>query len=111
MSLHCVFGEESIHSILLCLTCCSGTGTTLPFRCLEGSYELGSFVGSQVLPDITQKDALGRLWARGTIDANICARRRNDTGRLLGTAFVARDVVEVAKSLGEDDMVRYWGKL
>ncbi|OAQ72013.1 peptidase S33, tripeptidyl-peptidase [Pochonia chlamydosporia 170] len=86
-----------------------GTGTTLPFRCLEGSYELGSFVSSQVLPDITQKDALGRLWARGTIDANICARRRNDTGRLLGTAFVARDVVEIAKSLGEDDMVRYWG--
>lgn len=57
------------------------------------------------------KADLGRQWARGTITANKCAEMQNKTGRLISTAFVARDMVEVAEALGEDGMLRYWGEL
>jgi hypothetical protein len=54
--------------------------------------------------------ALGRLWARGAIDADICFKKANETGRLIGTAFVARDLISVVDALEEDGMSRYWGE-
>lgn len=33
----------------------------------------------------------------------------NVTGELIGTAFVARDMVEIIDALGEDGLLRYWG--
>jgi hypothetical protein len=54
--------------------------------------------------------ALGRLWTRGVINANLCLRKANETGRLIGTAFVARDLISVVDALDEDGMLRYWGK-
>jgi hypothetical protein len=54
--------------------------------------------------------ALGRLWARGEINANICFKKANETGRLIGTAFVARDLISVVDALDEDGLLRYWGE-
>lgn len=54
--------------------------------------------------------ALGRLWARGAVNAKICYENGNKTGGLLGTAFVARDLMSVVDALDEDGMLRYWGK-
>lgn len=55
--------------------------------------------------------AVGRLWARGTIDAQNCYAYANKTGGLISTAFVARDLISVVDALEEDGMLRYWGEL
>jgi hypothetical protein len=34
---------------------------------------------------------------------------RESIGSLLGTAFVARDLIQVVDGLEEDGMLRYWG--
>jgi hypothetical protein len=54
--------------------------------------------------------ALGRLWTRGTINAHLCYQKSKATGSLIGTAFVARDLISVVDALGEDGMLRYWGE-
>jgi hypothetical protein len=54
--------------------------------------------------------ALGRLWTRGTINAELCFQKSKATGSLIGTAFVARDLISVVDALGEDGMLRYWGE-
>jgi hypothetical protein len=53
--------------------------------------------------------ALGRLWARGAIDAHLCLENANETGALISTAFVARDLISIVDGLEEDGMLRYWG--
>lgn len=64
----------------------------------------------KAVPPVKDKRGLGHFWARANILADQCARRQNDTGELLGTAFTARDLLSVAESLGEDGLLRYWGE-
>jgi len=54
--------------------------------------------------------ALGRLWTRGAINAELCFQKSNETGSLIGTAFVARDLISVVDAIDEDGMLRYWGE-
>lgn len=54
--------------------------------------------------------SLGTLWARGSIISQECFRNSNETGSLISTAFVARDLMSVVDALGEDGMLRYWGE-
>jgi hypothetical protein len=42
--------------------------------------------------------------------ADTCAAAQNETGTLLGTAFVARDMMRIVDALGEDGLLRFWGK-
>lgn len=44
--------------------------------------------------------------------SNICREknRDNERGGLIGTAFVARDLMSVVDALGEDGMLRFWGE-
>ena len=54
--------------------------------------------------------ALGRAWGAGKVLSDACLVAQNRTGRFLGTAFVARDIIRVIDALGEDGMLRYWGQ-
>jgi hypothetical protein len=65
---------------------------------------------NELLPGNSSDVALGRIWARGTINANICFEKSNKTGHLIGTAFVARDLISVVDALEEDGLLRYWGE-
>lgn len=65
---------------------------------------------ANVFADPSQMDKLGRLWAAASIHAKSCATGQADTGRFVGTSFVARDIMSVANALGEDGMIRYWGQ-
>ena len=53
--------------------------------------------------------ALGYIWGAKQIAGEKCLLDAGDTGELLGTAFVARDIIRVVDALGEDGMVRYLG--
>lgn len=55
--------------------------------------------------------AVGLQWANGENLADLCYERLKDIGSYVGTAFVARDLINVAEALGEDGMLRYYGRL
>lgn len=85
-----------------------GTGNTLPFSCTDNDIE-GDTMLSELILGNSSDVALGRLWTRGTINAELCFQKSKATGSLIGTAFVARDLISVVDALGEDGMLRYWG--
>jgi hypothetical protein len=49
-------------------------------------------------------------WANAGITANDCLTAQNLTGEFLGSAFDARDWMSVVDALGEDGLLRYYGK-
>lgn len=53
--------------------------------------------------------AMGELWANTGAWGNIC-EANDDIGEYVGTAFVARDLMQVVDALDEDGKLRYWGK-
>lgn len=46
----------------------------------------------------------------GKVIADGCYANSGQIGELLGTAFVARDAIQIVDALGEDGLLRYWGK-
>ncbi|KAK4552957.1 hypothetical protein LTR86_009881 [Recurvomyces mirabilis] len=92
-----------------------GTGFTIPFQC--DVSELGSTASPS-----NSKRSLGELVSINTTEAflnggwdyagqtaNLCYAQANKTGSLIGTAFVARDMMEIVEALGEDGLLRYYG--
>ncbi|KAK4183197.1 TAP-like protein-domain-containing protein [Podospora australis] len=89
-----------------------GTGNTMLFSCYDNQTERDlisakypdKIVGplDMVIPD---------LFAGRQAVSNICEQRYNGSrnGTLIGTAFVARDMIEVVDALNEDGLLRYWG--
>jgi hypothetical protein len=85
-----------------------GTNDTLLFDCY-GSPEARATI--PIPPSGNSSNtARGQIWAEATVRANTCAIAGNDTGRFLGTAFLARDHHAVATAMGEGNSFRYWGK-
>lgn len=87
----------------------SGTGNTIPLSCTDNDIELSNILSELVLGNSSDV-ALGRIWARGAINAELCFQKSNATGSLIGTAFTARDLISVVDALDEDGMLRYWGE-
>ncbi|RYP62594.1 hypothetical protein DL771_009673 [Monosporascus sp. 5C6A] len=85
-----------------------GTGNTIPFWCYENDAEM-IWAAHEVQPSNSSEVMLGRQWARAAIDAHMCFERAAETGSLISTAFVARDLMSVAEALEEDGLLRYWG--
>lgn len=56
----------------------------------------------------SSKDALEELWNATGIAAEACYERNKPTGDLIGSAFVARDLLRVSEALGQKEL-NYWG--
>lgn len=83
-----------------------GTGNTLPFFC--GNDSLNYFSpNSGNSSDV----ALGQIWANGAALSDNCLINNRQTGELIGTAFVARDMMQIVDALGEDGLLNYWGEM
>ncbi|KAK1566209.1 uncharacterized protein LY79DRAFT_584920 [Colletotrichum navitas] len=83
-----------------------GTGNTLPFSCFEDEQEkLSYFMKNPKSSDKT----LARLWATAKLFADKCYERNKEIGGLVGSAFVARDLMKIVDALGKDGLLRYWG--
>ena len=39
-----------------------------------------------------------------------CSTEAKSIGELVGTAFTARDMMQIVDALGGDGLLRYWGK-
>lgn len=80
-----------------------GTGKN-QFSCGEGAESLLS-------PSIgTSPDVLDQVWAKRASLAESCYSASNQTGGLVGTAFTARDMMQIVDALGEDGLLNYWGE-
>lgn len=50
-----------------------------------------------------------KAWHDGGVLATACYETFKETGHLYGTAFVARDMLQIVDALGEDGKLRFWG--
>lgn len=54
----------------------------------------------------------GKLWAEASIVAERCYTAvGEEVGPYVGMASVARDMIRIVDALGEDGMLRFWGKI
>ena len=88
----------------------SGTGNTIPYSCFE--TEIERTLSQLLIPRLTNSSdtALGSIWAGKGALAQACYETRKDIGELVGTAYVARDMIRIAEALDDDGLLRYWGE-
>ncbi|KAL2795432.1 Alpha/Beta hydrolase protein [Aspergillus keveii] len=85
-----------------------GTGNTLLFSCYTNELDILTYMLERNPANVSDT-TLGRVWARGDVNANACLQNANETISLLSSTFVARDLISVVDALGEDELLRYWG--
>lgn len=66
-------------------------------------------VANKAQTGLSSDIAMPEIWAKSTIYDNSCYNKQNATGSFIGTAFVARDMMEIVNALNEDGLLRYWG--
>lgn len=77
------------------------------FSCYESQEDRDD--GTDTTEYAEASDAsLGRLWASGKVLSDACATTAKEEGGLVSSAFTARDIMQIAEALGEDD-VNYFG--
>jgi pimeloyl-ACP methyl ester carboxylesterase len=94
-----------------------GTGKTIPFDCGISPAELaaGNAITRRKLD--APRLASGNLtdyflsdgWDLAGAEADVCYKATNETGQYVGTAFTARDLINIAGALNEDGLLRYYG--
>ncbi|CAM1505166.1 Fc.00g108030.m01.CDS01 [Cosmosporella sp. VM-42] len=89
-----------------------GTGKTIPFVCDLSQGKQNS--PRREFTTSPQKDLYSVLqrkaWHDGGILADACGKSQRETGRFLGTTFVARDLLQIVDALNEDGLLRFWGR-
>ncbi|KAL8801968.1 MAG: hypothetical protein Q9200_006754 [Gallowayella weberi] len=88
-----------------------GTSTTLPFSCFpdSGSRDL-ALASTRFASFLNASDtAIGQAWAARTVLAETCYQSNRDNGELIGTGFVARDMIQIVDALDEGGLLNYWG--
>lgn len=88
-----------------------GTGKTIPFNC--NLTDRSEPIQARDLPEVTiQRDVdevIEEYWPENLEMAAECSEKMNETGSLIGTAFVARDMLQIVDALDEDGLLHYWG--
>ncbi|KAF2022357.1 putative hydrolases or acyltransferase [Aaosphaeria arxii CBS 175.79] len=98
-----------------------GTGETIPFACDLSTFndtreitEIPSIRSKRPgLPQLDLYEILkNKAWDDGKWYAEACAATEGneEIGRFLGTAFVARDMLQIVDALNEDGKLRFWGR-
>ncbi|KAL1615176.1 hypothetical protein SLS56_011908 [Neofusicoccum ribis] len=88
----------------------SGIVNTLPFSCYKNETDGLLVALAQPLMFGNSSDvARGRIWADTKNKADTCKANGEDIGGLLGTAFVARDMMQIVDVLSKDGLLKYWG--
>lgn len=54
--------------------------------------------------------AVGRLWAEGKSLADRCYEKLKDVGEYVGTAYAARDVMQIVDAIDEGPLLNFYGK-
>lgn len=89
------------------------TPDTLPFACFATPKKYDDWnSANKAWPWNSSDTKLGESWAITKVYTDVCANNANVTtsGGYIGTAYTARDYMSVVDALGEDGLLRYWGK-
>ena len=94
-----------------------GTGQTIPFDCGVSPAELLEDLVNSTHKRGEPKVAGGNLtdffldvgWGLAGAQADACYDTMRETGQYIGTAFTARDMINIVDSLDEDGLLRYYG--
>ncbi|KAH7126338.1 TAP-like protein-domain-containing protein [Dactylonectria estremocensis] len=83
---------------------------TLPFSCYATAEErsLATLVNPFLSGDSSDVP-LGRIEAEAENFSQTCYHTQSETGELIGTAFVAKDMIRIVDALDEDGMLQFWG--
>ncbi|KAL1616078.1 hypothetical protein SLS56_011559 [Neofusicoccum ribis] len=82
-----------------------GPGNTGRETLAAGAAKLQAITGDH--HDLVTIDP--RLWALTEVLADNCQENNKEIGEVIGTAFVARDMMRIVDALGEDGLLRYIG--
>lgn len=91
-----------------------GTGKTIPFQCtpptglIDTTSNTKRDLGSLVSTNATE-GFLNYGWDLAGDIADACAQQASETASLIGTAFVARDVMEIVDALDDGNLLHYYG--
>ncbi|KAL8794631.1 MAG: hypothetical protein Q9195_002827 [Heterodermia aff. obscurata] len=86
-----------------------GTESTIPFSCYDNATARAfSTVKTPIFLN-SSDTAIGESWAAKTTIADSCYEKNKHIGELIGTGFVARDMMQIVDALNEDGLLRYWG--
>ena len=114
MSSRLILGKLLLMTVTQCLlelTTYRGTGLTLPVNCFENPLDRLRY-NTLSPPSLNASSAaLGLAWAAQQTFAASCQKNASVIGELMGTAFVARDMMQIVDALGEDGMLRFFGEL
>ncbi|KAI7769382.1 hypothetical protein LZL87_014090 [Fusarium oxysporum] len=94
-----------------------GTGRTIPFFCNKTGEGANATDKSELHPrdfnTLPQLDLWDQLkteaWETSGTLAEVCFEASQDTGRFIGTPFVARDMISIVDALGQGPKLNYWG--
>ncbi|CAI6336222.1 unnamed protein product [Periconia digitata] len=96
-----------------------GVGRTIPYTCgiAGGSTDgpdLKRRANITTLPQQSGDDVFeflkSKSWDDNRIFADKCEKSHADIGRFVNTAFIARDLLAIVDALGEDGLLRFWGR-
>tara|TARA_R110002060_G_scaffold58549_14_gene68534 strand:+ start:244 stop:648 length:405 start_codon:yes stop_codon:yes gene_type:complete len=83
----------------------------LTFQCYANDTEKASAAPATGTGLTNSSDiAKGATWITNKVFGKQCAKNAGENGTLIGTAFTARDMLQVVDALGEDGLLRYWGR-
>ncbi|KAF2155441.1 alpha/beta-hydrolase [Myriangium duriaei CBS 260.36] len=87
-----------------------GTGKTLPYSCFDSQGARLSYQSGVPFASNASNSALTAVWNARKSLAEACSIKGKPFGELVGTAFTARDMMQIVDALNEDGLLRYWGQ-
>ncbi|GAM88007.1 hypothetical protein ANO11243_060360 [Dothideomycetidae sp. 11243] len=86
-----------------------GVGQAMPYSCYQNDTYRIPLIYKTPSTSNSSDAARGRVWGLKKTFSIACAEAISDFGDLVGTAFTARDMMQIVDALNEDGLLHYWG--
>ncbi|KAF2162728.1 hypothetical protein M409DRAFT_26965 [Zasmidium cellare ATCC 36951] len=86
-----------------------GTGTTLPANCYSDTAVSTNASAAIPFPQNATVPEISKAWDAVTNITSTCKDTLGVNGTLIGSAYTARDMLQIVDALGEDGLLRYYG--
>ncbi|KAF2224730.1 Alpha/Beta hydrolase protein [Elsinoe ampelina] len=86
-----------------------GTGLTIPYSCFSNDRARAQVLYNNKELNGGSQKAIESQFKFGSKLAEACQKTMAKTGQLIGTSFVAQDMLQIVEALNEDGLLRFWG--
>ena len=94
----------------LLLTRDSGSADPNLFSCFTDQSARDRLNYGAGIPGNLSDTALGQIWAYSLALDEACLATQKDFGSLIGSTFVAKDMLSLTETLNDDGLFRYYGR-